>query len=157
MSNRQHQYAARLVWDGNTGQGTASYQNYRRDYHLELAGKPDLSGSADPLFRGSADRYNPEELMLAAVSACHMLSYLALCARHGISVLAYADEARATLALLPNGAGRFEEFVLHPRVRIADGADAAMALELHDAAHQQCFIANSCSAPIRHQPIIETA
>lgn len=157
MSHRQHQYTARLVWDGNTGEGTATYQGYRRDYHLELAGKPDLAGSADQQFRGAADRYNPEDLMLAAVSACHMLSYLALCARYGITVLTYEDDAQGTVALLPNGAGRFEEFVLHPRVRIAAGADAARALDLHDTAHQQCFIANSCSAPIRHQPIIETA
>jgi organic hydroperoxide reductase OsmC/OhrA len=116
---------------------------------VEVEGKPELPGSADPLFRGDPARHNPEDLFLAAIATCHMLSYLALCARHGIRVVAYHDEASGVLALERDGGGRFTAVELNPIVTIAGDADGALAEGLHHTAHERCFIAGSCSVPIR--------
>ncbi|HEX5437333.1 MAG TPA: OsmC family protein [Gemmatimonadaceae bacterium] len=151
-----HEYAARLVWDGNTGNGTSSYTGYSRRYHVRISGKPDLAGTADPAFRGEADMHNPEDLFLASLSACHMLSYLALCARHGVRVLAYEDDATGVLNVRADGGGRFESVMLRPRVIIQSEEHIALAMQLHDAAHDLCFIASSCSIPVRHEPTVQT-
>lgn len=148
---RSHDYRSHIVWDGNLGDGTASYATYGRQYRVVVAGKPDLNGSANPVFRGEAGKHDPEDLFLAAIAACHMLSYLALCAREGIRVVAYEDDATGTLVLDASGGGRFEQVTLRPAVTIADG-DPERAAQLHHKAHQQCFIANSCSVPIRIEP-----
>ena len=157
MTNHVHEYTARLVWDGNQGEGTADYATYGRQYRVLVTGKPDLAGSADPVFRGEADKLNPEDLFLASISACHMLSYLALCARKRVVVLAYEDEAHGRMTTAANGGGKFEEVTLHPSVTIAGEENAALALQLHDTAHELCFIANSCSVPIRHKPTVRVA
>lgn len=149
-----HAYEVRLTWDGNRGAGTAGYTGYERDYRVLVNGKPDLPGSADPLFRGSAERHNPEDLFVAAVASCHMLVYLALCARSGVQVVAYEDRAVGRLVHQAGGGGRFEEILLRPRVTIADGSRAELAVRLHRVAHRRCFIANSCSAPIRHEVVV---
>lgn len=157
MAKDVHEYSARLVWDGNKGAGTATYAGYGREYRFLLDGKPELEGSADPMFRGDPSRHNPEEHFLAAISACHMLSYLALCARNRIRVLAYEDEVRGTLKFDGRGGGKFEEVVLHPAVTIAEGDDAELAESLHEQAHELCYIAASCSVPIRHEPKVVSA
>lgn len=154
-SPKSHEYESLLTWDGNLGLGTASYAAYGRDYHVRIRGKPDLLGSADAAFRGASERHNPEDLFLAAVSSCHMLAYLALCARRAVRVLAYEDAARGHLALDPDGGGRFTEITLRPRVVVATAADERLAFELHEDAHRQCFIASSSSAPIHCEPTIE--
>lgn len=156
MRPKLHDYAATVVWDGNRGEGTATYAGYDRDYRALIDGKPPLAGSADPAFRGRSDRHNPEDLFVTALAACHMLAYLALCARQGVRVLAYADEAVATLATDASG-GRFERVELRPRVTVADPEEVEQALALHDAAHARCFIANSCSVPITHRPTVVAA
>jgi organic hydroperoxide reductase OsmC/OhrA len=154
MTGGAHEYAATLVWEGNTGVGTASYAGYERRYRVRVAGKPDLAGSAHAAFRGDPALHDPEDLFVAAIAACHMLAYLALCARHGVRVLAYEDDARGTLRLDPGGGGRFEEVALRPAVTVADDAHARLALALHDDAHARCFIAASCGIPIRHRPAV---
>jgi organic hydroperoxide reductase OsmC/OhrA len=146
-----HEYAVDLVWEGNRGTGTAGYSDYDRDFRVVVEGKADLLGSADPAFRGDARRHNPEELLLAAVAACHMLFYLALCARRGIAVVRYCDAALATLEVLPSGGGSFSGVTLRPRVVVARASDRAAALALHARAGELCFIANSCGFAIRHQ------
>lgn len=156
MTNHVHEYVARLIWDGNLGQGTASYAGYGRQYRVLMAGKPDLAGTADPTFRGEAHKHNPEDLFLAAISGCHMLSYLALCARKGVRVLAYEDEAYGRMVVDAKGGGKFEEVSLRPRVTIEGEEHVALAEQLHETAHEECFIANSCSVPIRHEPTIQT-
>ncbi len=83
--------------------------------------KPDLTGSADPIFRGDAGVHNPEDLFIAALSSCHLLSYLALCARSKINVVAYEDNAIGTMVLRPDGGGKFESVTLRPKVTIARG------------------------------------
>lgn len=152
-----HDYKARLVWDGNLGAGTSTYTGYGRKYHFQIDGKPDLIGSADPMFRGDANVYNPEDLFVAALSSCHLLSYLALCARTKINVLAYEDNASGTLLLRPDGGGKFESVTLRPVVTIAPGGDEKRALELHETAQDLCFIAASVSIPVLHEPQIKVA
>ncbi|MBB4634217.1 OsmC family protein [Longimicrobium terrae] len=155
MMNSEHAYAARVVWEGNTGEGTARYTGYGREYHVEIGGKPELRGSADPAFRGDAALHNPEDLFLASISACHMLFYLALCARRGIRVTSYEDDAQGTMRV-DAGGGRFEEVTLRPMVTIDGGNDVELALRIHDEAHASCFIANSCAFPIRRAPTVRT-
>jgi organic hydroperoxide reductase OsmC/OhrA len=152
-----HDYKARLVWDGNLGDGTSTYTGYGRKYRVQFDGKPDLPGSADPIFRGDANVYNPEDLFVASLSSCHLLSYLALCARSKINVVAYEDDASGTMVLRPDGGGKFESVTLRPSVTIAAGSDEKRAMELHETAHDLCFIAASVSVPVRHEPQIKVA
>jgi len=154
--NHEHHYAAHLIWDGNRGDGTASYQTYGREHRVLIDGKPDLRLTADAAFRGDASTLNPEDLFLAAISSCHMLSYLALCAKYGIRVDAYEDNATGTMKEDGKGGGRFEEVTLRPAVTLADAKDADRAMQLHERAHATCFIANSCSVPIHHEATIRT-
>jgi organic hydroperoxide reductase OsmC/OhrA len=155
MAGRTHEYAARLVWTGNSGAGTASYTEYSRAYRLAIEGKPDLIGSADPAFRGDPELHNPEDLFLSAVAACHMLTYLALCARRGIRVVSYEDDARGEMVLRPGGGGKFEEITLQPQVRIEGEEHVELATQLHEPAHEYCFIANSVSVPIHCKPNVQ--
>jgi organic hydroperoxide reductase OsmC/OhrA len=151
-----HRYEARVVWTGNTGTGTAGYTHYSRDHVIQIEGKPELEGSADALFQGEAARHNPEDLFVAAIAACHMLAYLALCARRGVNVLSYEDASSGVLHL-DAGGGRFTGIVLRPVVEIDDASDADVAQRLHAEAHARCFIASSCSVPIRHEPTVRRA
>lgn len=150
-------YEAHLVWTGNPGCGTIDYTSYDRDYRLSVGGKPSLTGSANQLFRGDAAKHDPEDFLVCALASCHMLAYLALCARRGITVLAYEDHASGTLTFGRHGGGRFTGVVLRPSVIVAPGCDTTLAMGLHVIAHNECFIANSCNFPVRHEPSIVTA
>jgi len=150
---KTHEYHTHIVWAGNLGSGTSRWDRYDRAYRIRVDGKPEITGSAHPSFRGDPDRHDPEDLFLAAISSCHMLAYLALCARAGVSVVSYEDKAHGSLRLDRSGGGRFTEFTLRPNVTISSG-DSAMAEALHERAHEVCFIASSCSVPIRVEPII---
>ena len=149
-------YTPQLQWTGNTGTGTSSYNDYARDYVVRIERKPDLAGSASHLFRGNPVRNDPEEHFLAAISGCHLLSYLALAARNNVVVLDYRDDVTGVLSL-EGGGGKFTSVTLRPTVTIAAGSDRERALALHDTAHEQCFIANSCSVPILHEPTVVVA
>jgi organic hydroperoxide reductase OsmC/OhrA len=152
--DRSHRYAVTIEWTGNDGGGTPDYAAYRRDLAIRGEGKPEIAGSSDAAFRGDPTRYNPEDLLVASLSACHLLWYLHLCATHGISVASYVDHAQGTMVVGPDGGGKFTEVVLRPHVRIASG-DLARATELHGRAHELCFIANSVNFPVRHEPVVE--
>lgn len=153
---RDHHYSAHLVWTGAARGPTSDYTSYSRDYVVRIAGKPDLVGSSDPLFRGDPARHNPEDWLVAALSACHMLTYLALCARTRIQVLAYEDEASGTMAI-EGGGGHFTEVVLRPKVTLVAGSDAKAAEALHEEAHRHCFIAASVNFPVRHEAEVMVA
>jgi organic hydroperoxide reductase OsmC/OhrA len=144
---KQHNYNINLAWTGNTGTGTVDYKAYRRDHVIRAAGKPDLPGSSDPAFRGDASRYNPEELLVAALSSCHMLWYLHLCAVNHIVVESYEDAASGVMEEDADGGGRFVSATLQPAVKLSAG-DSAKALELHEQAHHLCFVANSVNFPV---------
>jgi organic hydroperoxide reductase OsmC/OhrA len=147
----EHSYQTRLTWEGNLGQGTSTYQGYGRQWRVHVDGKPDLVGTADHAFRGEQDKFNPEELLVISLSSCHMLSYLALCARNKISVLSYSDEASGAMKTTPDGGGRFESVTLRPKVEIADKSGEALAFKLHEKAHELCFIASSVNFPVTVQ------
>jgi organic hydroperoxide reductase OsmC/OhrA len=149
----EHNYCVNVMWTGNTGNGTSSYQAYRRDHEISAIGKPAIPGSSDPKFRGDAARYNPEELLVAALSTCHMLWYLHLCADAGIVVESYEDRAEGTMQEATEGGGRFVNVKLRPRVRITGSVEQAEAL--HQRAHELCFIANSVNFPVQHEPVIQ--
>ena len=147
--HKVHEYKVGLLWTGNRGNGTATYKSYERTYTQHVAGKPDLLGSSDPAFRGDPSRYNPEELLVAALSSCHMLWFLHLCSEAGVSVVDYTDHAKGVMEELADGGGRFTEVVLHPTVTVASSPMLAQVDRLHEEAHRKCFIANSCNFPVR--------
>lgn len=151
-----HGYFARIVWTGNTGAGTASYDAYSRDHDVIIADKPVIKGSSDPAFRGDALRHNPEDLLVASLSSCHMLWYLHLASQAGIVVETYADDARGWMAMGADSGGEFTEVILNPRVTLSAG-DEDLALALHEKAHSLCFIARSMNFPVRCEASIKTA
>jgi organic hydroperoxide reductase OsmC/OhrA len=148
----EHSYALAAEWTGNRGPGTTGYRDYGRSVVLRVDGKPDLQASADTPFRGDADRWNPEELLLAALSECHLLSYLHVAVRNGVVVTGYTDAATGAMEVTPDGAGRFTRVDLHPRVELADESQRALADSLHAEANRLCFIANSVNFPVHHTP-----
>ncbi|HEU0277990.1 MAG TPA: OsmC family protein [Rhodanobacteraceae bacterium] len=151
MSGATHRYHVAVEWTGNRGSGTDGYRSYGREHVIRVAGKPELAGSSDPAFRGDAARHNPEDLLVAALSSCHMLAYLHVATLAGVVVTAYTDAAEGTLAMEGNG-GRFTEVVLHPTVTIGAASDPAKAEAAHADAHRACFIASSVNFPVRCEP-----
>ena len=153
MNVRSHRYAAHVRWTGGTSAPAVDYATYSREYVVEIDGKPPLRGSADAHFRGDRALHNPEDMLVAALSACHLLSYLAECTRAGIAVVAYEDDASGEMTLI-DGKIRFREVMLRPRVAIADAARIGEAIALHVRAHAECFIANSVNFPVRHEATV---
>src|SRR6185437_10624866 len=141
MTGHQHHYRVGVEWTGNHGTGTDGYRNYGREHVIRIDGKPEIAGSSDPTFRGDAARHNPEDMLVAALSTCHMLAYLHAATLAGVVVTAC------------NG-GHFTEVVLRPIVMITAGSDAAKAEAAHEDAHHACFIASSVNFPVRCEPRI---
>lgn len=154
---RTHTYTLATDWTGNTGQGTASYTAYGREYRATSGSKPPIFGSSDPAFRGNGLRWSPEDLLVAALSSCHQLWYLHMCADNGICVLDYHDDATGTMVEGRNERGHFTRVQLRPRVTIREDGDTAKAEALHQAAHEACFIANSVNFTVDVSPVILTA
>jgi organic hydroperoxide reductase OsmC/OhrA len=152
--SRVHLYRTTIRWTGDLGNGTASYRAYARDHVIEAPGKPPIAGSSDPTFRGDPARWNPEELLVASVAACHQLWYLHLAAEAGIVVTAYEDRAEGEMTETSDGAGHFTRVTLRPRITIEQGGDPATAQRLHATAHEKCFIANSVAFPVACEPEI---
>ena len=146
--SKDHRYRLTTVWTGDRGQGTAGYRAYGRDFRVEAPGKVTIAGSSDAAFLGDAARWNPEEMLLAAASACHMLWYLHLCASAGVAVHGYVDAAVGLMLEEDDGGGRFIRLTLRPRVTLAASADQEQAEALHQAAHRKCFVANTLTCPI---------
>jgi organic hydroperoxide reductase OsmC/OhrA len=153
MSLSQHHYSLTVQWTGNLGEGTSSYRGYSRAHDIVIPGLPVLKGSADPTFHGDRDRYNPEQLLLAALAQCHMLSFLHVAVRHGVVVTDYRDEATGRLRLNRDGSGQFESVTLNPQVTVADEAHVGLAEQMHREANQVCFIARSMNFPVLHSPV----
>jgi organic hydroperoxide reductase OsmC/OhrA len=145
-----HEYQLAIVWTGNQGVGTTRYDAYERSHTVSIDGKVDILASSDTPFRGDSMLHNPEDMLLAALSSCHMLWYLHLCADAGVIVTAYSDKPRGKMIQLDNGGGHFEEVMLHPIVTVQDAAMIDQANALHDIAHQKCFIANSVNFLVTH-------
>ena len=148
--NKVHHYKVCINWTGNNGTGTSSYKSYERSHSISVDQKAIIEASSDPNFRGDVTKHNPEELFLAAISSCHMLWYLHLCAEAGIIVTHYSDDAKAIMQETADGGGHFIEATLHPHITITDLQMLDVANLLHKKANQLCFIANSCNFPIKH-------
>jgi organic hydroperoxide reductase OsmC/OhrA len=148
---RTHSYKVTTSWTGNRGRGTTDYHAYDRLYATVSTGRPAIHGSSDPIFRGDPARWNPELLFVAALSQCHLLWYLHLCAVNGVNVLDYRDAAEGTMVEDGNG-GHFEDVVLKPVITVSDQNMAQRATELHAEAASRCFIASSVTCTVRHEP-----
>ena len=154
MTKGHHSYAVTVVWTGNKGQGTTHYRAYDRSYRIDAAGKPTLTGSADPAFLGDTACWNPEDLLVAALAACHQLWYLHLCADAGVVVTSYHDAATGEMVESQGAGGSFTEVVLRPQVRVAEQDQIAAAERLHAEAARRCFIKNSVNFPVRHEATV---
>lgn len=155
--SKEHLYKAKINWTGNLGTGTSEYTAYSRAYEISGDGgdgKDIILASADPVYRGEASRYNPEELVVSAIAGCHMLWYLHLCADAGVVVVDYKDEASGTLTESDDGNGKFSEVTIKPQVIITKESNVEIAEKLHERAHEFCFIANSMNFPVRVEPTI---
>ena len=150
--NKEHHYALSIEWTGNSGTGTSDYRAYTRNHTISSDGKPDLLASSDPSFRGDKTRYNPEEMLVAALSSCHMLSYLHVCVLNGVVVLEYKDNATGTMKENPDGSGQLTEVTLRPIVKVKDASMIEKANQLHKRASELCFIARSVNFPVHHSP-----
>jgi organic hydroperoxide reductase OsmC/OhrA len=154
---RTHRYDLAVSWTGNRGSGTSGYRDYGRAHVISADGRPDIEGSSDPVFRGDKTRWNPELELLAALSQCHMLSYLHVCAAAGVVVTAYDDAPYGLMAETDDGGGHFTQVILRPRVTVAAPEMSAVAVELHEEAGARCFIASSVNFPVRHEPTVTAA
>lgn len=151
--SKNHHYKVAIKWTGNLGTGTSNYHAYSRNHLVQVEGKAPIESSSDPAFRGDPNRYNPEEMLVAALSSCHMLWYLHLCSEAGIIVTSYIDKAEGVMVEDQSGSGRFTEVILKPSISLANMNMMDQANVLHTKANQLCFIANSCNFPIKHQPV----
>ena len=147
-----HDYTARVVWTGNRGEGTGHYRAYDRTWDIAVPGKPVVHCSNDPMLGGDPGKMNPEDLLLSALSACHMLWYLHYASDAGLRVLGYEDSPLGQGELGPGGAGRFVKATLRPRVTLPAGSDLAAAEAIHHRIHAVCFIARSVSFPVDYEP-----
>jgi organic hydroperoxide reductase OsmC/OhrA len=154
---REHRYSITTCWTGNLGSGTSGYRSYSRDHEIRAKGKPHIGGSSDPAFQGDPTRWNPEDLLVASLSACHKLWFLHLAAEDGIVVTAYTDEAEGVMEERPDSAGRFTSVVLRPTVTVTVGSNNDRVNTLHHVAHEKCFIANSVNFPVACEPKIVVA
>ena len=154
---KHHHYQSTVRWTGNLGTGTSAYRAYSRTHEISGPGKPVIPGSSDPAFHGDGSRYNPEEMLVAALSTCHMLWYLHLCAVNKIVVLEYEDHAEGTMGETADGGGRFLEATLKPQITVTKESNLETAKKLHHDAHEKCFIANSVNFPVGCEPVIRHA
>jgi organic hydroperoxide reductase OsmC/OhrA len=150
--NGQHNYSLTVKWTGNTGTGTSNYAAFERSHSIFVADKTEILGSSDPVFRGDKTKHNPEDLLLASISSCHMLWYLHLCTTIGITVIDYIDNATGIMIETTNSGGKFIEVTLNPIVSITDISMIEKANELHKKANELCFVANSLNFPVKHNP-----
>jgi organic hydroperoxide reductase OsmC/OhrA len=148
--SKQHHYSSKITWTGNAGKDTLTARDYERSHTISIQGKPIILASSDTPFRGDGAKHNPEDLLLSALSSCHMLWYLHLCADAGVLVKAYEDEAKGVMEEKSSGGGNFIEVILTPRIQVAEESMIAIADKLHVEANKKCFIANSCNFPVKH-------
>ena len=151
MATKQHNYNLTVKWTGNTGQGTANYDSYERSHSVSVPGKKQLNCSSDSPYRGDKSKNNPEDLLLASLSACHMLWFLHFCVEAGVIVIDYTDNAEGKMIQTSNGAGYFTEVILHPSVVVLNKSMIGKVEDIHKKASQFCFIANSVKFPVYHK------
>lgn len=144
-----HDFDAKIRWTGNQGRGTEHYKAYTRDWTLESPGKPPVACSNDPMLGGNPELYNPEDMLIAALSSCHMLWFLHLASDAGLIVQSYTDTPVGTGESLPDGTGRFVSALLQPEIGLTAPFDTELADRVHAQIHNHCFIARSVNFPIQ--------
>lgn len=149
----KHLFKAKLNWNSVPKEEKNNQKQYLKSHQIAIEGKEILAISAAKAFKGDPTLYNPEDLLLSSLVSCHMMSYLYVCSKNRIDVLSYQDDAEATLEVLENGAGRFIEVKLYPKIVIKQKDKITEAISLHAKANELCFIANSCNFRITHYPI----
>ncbi|QJD68764.1 OsmC family protein [Xanthomonas campestris pv. badrii] len=147
-----HRYTSSVIWTGNRGEGTVSYRGYDRTWDVAVPGKAVIHCSNDPLLGGDPAKMNPEDLLLSALSACHMLWYLHYASDANIIVTGYADSPLGIGQVESSGAGRFTSATLRPRIAVRAGTDIELATAMHYKIHDVCFIARSVNFPITYEP-----
>ena len=157
VTAKTHTYRTTVRWTGNQGSGTSAYRAYSRNHEIVANGKPVILASSDPAFHGDPGRHNPEDLLVASVSGCHMLWYLHLCAVNKVVVLEYEDNAAGTMEETGDDGGHFVEVTLQPIITITAQSNLDTARRLHHDAHEKCFVASSVNFPVRVQPEFRTA
>jgi organic hydroperoxide reductase OsmC/OhrA len=153
MPSLEHKYLVQVTWTGNTGQGTASYGSYSREHEIAAPGRAPIAGTTDAHRFKDAAKYTPEDLLVGALSACHMMWLLHLCAEAGITVVSYTDEALGKMAQ-QGKTGQFTEVTLRPQMKITDASRIQDAIALHEEAHKLCNIARSVNFPVRCEPSV---
>ena len=151
---KQHEFRVAIQWTGNLGTGTSGYASYSRNHELSAPGKSTRIEGSSAVARGDHSRYNPEELLVGALSACHMMWVLHLCADAGIVITEYADAPVGEMAEHPDGSGEFTRVVLKPRMVIADVARVEEAQAMHARDHHVCCLARSMNFPVENQPTV---
>jgi organic hydroperoxide reductase OsmC/OhrA len=153
--NDLHHYQVTVTWTGNTGAGTTDYNDYSRSFDLEAVGPQVIAGSSDAVFHGERERWNPEQLLVGSLAACHKLWFLHLAAVAGVIVTSYIDHAEGTMRTVPGAeTGRFESVTLRPIVTVTTDSNADLIPALHEDAHRRCFIANSVNFPVHCEGIV---
>lgn len=149
----EHNYKLTTEWTGNSVEGTKNVRTYDRSHTVTIQGKPDLFLTTDNPAVGDKSKLNPEDLLVSAISSCHMLSYLYVCALEGIEITSYIDNATGIMVELASGGGSFKEVTLNPLFYVADESIVEKAIELHHKAHEICYIANSVNFDVKCNPI----
>lgn len=139
-----------MSWDGASRHGLEFRDRTKRRHTISHPEKPDIDGSAAPAFHGETTRWNPEELLLAALSQCHMLTFFYLAHEEGLEVVDYEDTPEATLRTHADGSGEMTEAILKPRVTVRGGWEGSLD-DMHHRAHELCFIARSVNFPVTHE------
>ncbi|MCI4334665.1 MAG: OsmC family protein [Thermoplasmata archaeon] len=150
----RHIHRASIRWTGNLGRGTRDYLGYSRNHTIQVPGRPAILATSSLSPQSDPSRYNPDDLLVAALSSCHMLWYLHLCSEAGVTVTAYDDDSEGILEHSPDGSGRFIGATLRPRVTITDGS-LETAIRLHEEAHRKCYLANSVNFPVKCEPSVQ--
>ncbi|MCC7343739.1 MAG: OsmC family protein [Deltaproteobacteria bacterium] len=146
------EHRAALAWKRETPD--FKYESYDRTHELRFGGGTSIQGSSAPQYLGRAELPNPEELLAASASSCHFLTFLAIAAKSRFAVDEYRDEAVAILEKNAAGKEAVTRIFLRPSVRF--GGDSLPTPEkirqMHERAHELCFIANSLTSEIVVEP-----
>ena len=136
------EHHASILWKRASADFT--YGGYNRAHEMVFKGGAIvLPASSAPEFKGDAGRVDPEEAYVASLSSCHMLTFLAICARRGLTVDSYEDEAVGFLEKGADGKLWMARVILRPNVVFAAGAPPDDLADLHHKSHAECFIASS--------------
>ncbi len=150
--DHQHNYKLKAEWTGNKGTGTSHVRTYDRSHTVSMEGKPDLHLTTDNKQVGDQSKLNPEDLLVASIASCHMLSYLYLCSMEGVNITAYEDQATGIMIEKASGGGSFQSVTLNPVFTVAEESMKDKAIALHHKAHEICYIANSVNFEVNCNP-----